>query len=363
MIAASRGYDNIVKMLLNAGATADAEDITGKNALDYARASKDENTINLLTPLIKPKKAPIQTKIATEVPIAVASQEKVVTPASALTPAEKAVVPLVKAPALKGTLFLKPQFEKAPEKALAIKPIVEEKPAPANKELKPTNAILPIEKNAAPIIKAPTALKGTLLLKPQLKKAPEKALAAKPVAKEKNGGAGKTLLMKAVKKGDIREIKQLLKNKATLNAQNDKGETALAIASRWGNDARIVKMLLNAGANPNTTEATGLTPLQTAVISGNVDKARLLLDNGAQVNAQDTYRGRTPLNWVVRMTTGAKLKIAAQMPVERSVELLTLLLSRGADPSIADDRKRTPLNWARSLNMTPLVKVLENGGG
>ena len=47
---------------------------------------------------------------------------------------------------------------------------------------------------------------------------------------------------------------------------------------------------------------------------------------------------RTPFNWLVRMTVGAPKKIAAQVTVERSVELLNLLLSRGADPSIGDKK-------------------------
>ncbi len=173
------------------------------------------------------------------------------------------------------------------------------------------------------------------------------------------GEIGNTPLIKAVKNNKVDKVKQILKeNKININAQNTHGETALAIAARWGR-LPIIKLLLQAGAQVNTAEETGITPLQSAVMAGHIKIAQLLLDNGADINARDTKRGRTPLNWVVRMTEGSVKKISEQIPVKKSLELLNLLLSRNADPAIEDFKRITPLKWARALGLQPLAKVLE----
>ena len=130
------------------------------------------------------------------------------------------------------------------------------------------------------------------------------------------GEKGTTPLIRAVKNNNIAKVRKILKEKIDINAQNPRGETALAIAVRSG-QLPIVKLLLQAGAEVNTAEETGITPLQSAVMAGHIEIAQLLLDRGADINARDTYRGRTPLNWIVRMTVGAPKKIADQVPVHK----------------------------------------------
>lgn len=164
--------------------------------------------------------------------------------------------------------------------------------------------------------------------------------------------------MKAAKKGDREKIIQLLKAHADINARNKKGFTALALASRKG-DLGIVQLLLRAGAEVNTADSeSGITPLESAVMGGHVEIAKALLDAGANVNARDTYRGRTPLHWVVRMTEGSVKKIAAQIPVKKSMQLLELLLARGADRTLVDNEGKTALQWAKFMKHNQLVQIL-----
>ena len=57
----------------------------------------------------------------------------------------------------------------------------------------------------------------------------------------------------------------------------------------------LVKMLLDAGADPNARSASGGTPLHTAGFTGNVTVVRMLLEAGGDANATDG-KGFTPLD-------------------------------------------------------------------
>jgi ankyrin repeat protein len=62
-------------------------------------------------------------------------------------------------------------------------------------------------------------------------------------------------------------------------------------AAQWGSSA-AVKALLDQGADPNTRNDVGATPLMRAI--NDLEKTRLLVDRGANVNARSDD-GRTPL--------------------------------------------------------------------
>ncbi|MEX0849186.1 MAG: ankyrin repeat domain-containing protein [Candidatus Dependentiae bacterium] len=156
----------------------------------------------------------------------------------------------------------------------------------------------------------------------------------------------------------IMQAPKIYKTLIDINAQNNDGETALIIATRW-NYADIAKKIIRAGADVNIAQNTGLTPLHEVVINGNVDLAKILLDEGADINVRDTYRGRTPLHWVTRITVGAPKKKLNQISVATSVKLVRLLLSRGADPMIKDFQGKTALQWARKINAKPLIDILQ----
>lgn len=66
------------------------------------------------------------------------------------------------------------------------------------------------------------------------------------------------------------------------------GNTALLEASREGrfND---VKILLENGANVDTSNGDGVTPLMEAAQNGHLDIVQALLDAGVDVNAQDNW--------------------------------------------------------------------------
>lgn len=81
---------------------------------------------------------------------------------------------------------------------------------------------------------------------------------------------------------------------ADLEVQDQDGNTALAIASTSG-DTRSVKTLLHLGADRNSRDTNGFTPLVHAIRQLHVEICCILLEDGAtEIDVKDD-EGRTPL--------------------------------------------------------------------
>src|SRR5262245_17167336 len=65
-----------------------------------------------------------------------------------------------------------------------------------------------------------------------------------------------------------------------------------------GNDLAALRALLKDPANVNLKDDRGMTPLMCAAFAGSSDAMKLLLDNGADVNATNGF-GSTSLMWSV----------------------------------------------------------------
>ena len=72
-------------------------------------------------------------------------------------------------------------------------------------------------------------------------------------------------------------VEALLDNGASINAQNSKGQTALAVgAATLGIDS--IKVLLRRGADVNLANARGEAPLHSACVHGSVDSVLTLFE-------------------------------------------------------------------------------------
>ena len=137
----------------------------------------------------------------------------------------------------------------------------------------------------------------------------------------------------AVQRGNIEAIKQHLASGTNVNLKNDGGSTPLIEASRKGHK-EIAKLLIENGADVNckleyTTDIEsieGWTSLHVAAAKGHKVIAELLIIKGADVNAMDDTR-RSPLDWaqIIRVQHSKKIK-------DSKKEIADLLRKHGGKP-------------------------------
>jgi len=152
-------------------------------------------------------------------------------------------------------------------------------------------------------------------------------------------------LIQAIQRGDTPAVSRLLTSGANPNVKDDEGVPALMLAALFA-DVESVEQLLKRGADPNQADTGGATALMWAI--PDIQKARVLIEHGASVNARSTNLGRTPL------------LIAAASP--GSVELLNLLLARGADLRAKDTAGSSALAVAMLASDVEVLRFLVERG-
>jgi ankyrin repeat protein len=151
---------------------------------------------------------------------------------------------------------------------------------------------------------------------------------------------GETVLMVAARTGNVRVVARLLAAGATVDVNEPaSGQTALMWAAAEGH-APIVQLLIEHGARVDARSAGGYSPLLFAAREARVEATRALLEAGARVN-EAAADGTTAL---VIATIRGHLRYAA------------FLLERGADPNAGPGF--TPLHWAAGEWHTELTGSL-----
>ena len=156
---------------------------------------------------------------------------------------------------------------------------------------------------------------------------------------------GRTLLHTAAGAGNLRTVEFLLRLGADPNTPNGGGHTPLYCVGnecKASDGEKVVHALVKAGAKVDAHDGVKhCTALHMAARRGNVNVAKALLECGADIEARDTL-GETPLR---RSVNCDKPEVAA------------LLLSRGADRRSKGSKGLTPLLAARSSAMKRLLSL------
>lgn len=96
----------------------------------------------------------------------------------------------------------------------------------------------------------------------------------------------------AVAKGDVEAVRAGLKHGADVNAPNENGYPALALA----HDAPTASALLDAGAKIDARDKAGYTPIMMAARDGRADVVRVLIARHADLGAKESSTQRTALD-------------------------------------------------------------------
>jgi ankyrin repeat protein len=156
---------------------------------------------------------------------------------------------------------------------------------------------------------------------------------------------GETVLMTAARTGKVEPVKLLLDRGADVNAKEAwRGQTALMWAAAEGN-AAVVKTLIDRGAEINVRSNGEFTAFLFAARQGQIEAARVLLDAGANVNEKlrvepPPARGSAPDAKPALVDGSSALMLAV---ASAHYELASMLLDRGADPN-ADNTGWAPIH-------------------
>ncbi|MCX6770514.1 MAG: ankyrin repeat domain-containing protein [Candidatus Micrarchaeota archaeon] len=187
----------------------------------------------------------------------------------------------------------------------------------------------------------------------------------------------KTPLEVAVENGQLQTMKILIEAGANVNSARQNTPLTLAMAQ---NNLDAVKLLIESGAGVDSRDTSRRTALMFAAQKGNQDAVRYLIDNGADVNAKDDT-GPVLLYANAEITkilieAGADVNagdwrdqrtILIHAAYDRDVEKMRLLIAAGANVNAMSTSGETALSRAVSYHQDSPVEVVKlliaNGAG
>lgn len=151
--------------------------------------------------------------------------------------------------------------------------------------------------------------------------------------------------------------------------------------SVFAGDLEKAELALNAGANVNAVNEHGLTALMAASLGGHNKIAELLVSKGADINAK-TGDGNTallmalgnshPESAKLLISKGADVNVTSKVlagftplilaSMRGYVEIVELLIAKGADLKVKDYNGKTAFMWAKSQGHTKAAKLLKEAG-
>jgi len=194
---------------------------------------------------------------------------------------------------------------------------------------------------------------------------------------DSKGDAASAALKYAIRRGDPVVVKMLLDAGAPVNPVGVRRDTPLKLSVRGPLKPTVMKLLLGAGAKIDRLDDNDEL---TLLVTDSLPMLRLLLDAGGDPNAAGS-KGTTPLMWTSglgyeylvalllergavvdqRDSQGRTALMHAAMgpiPLGKFVDAIPLLLKAGADPNARDHKGRTALDLAQEAKHEMAVEML-----
>ncbi|WP_245181088.1 ankyrin repeat domain-containing protein [Flavobacterium sp. XN-5] len=191
-------------------------------------------------------------------------------------------------------------------------------------------------------------------------------------------------LFEAVDRGDATMLAKILEDKPSLELKNDKGRTALMEAV-YKSDNKIAVLLINAGADVNAQDGIKNSPFLYAGAEGNLEIVKMALNNGANFKIYNRYGGTAlipaaekghleivkllvntagfPKDHINNLGWTALLEaVLLSDGGQVHIDIVAALIEGGCDINIADKNGMTPLRLAKKQGYAEMVKLLEKAG-
>ncbi|WP_410879916.1 ankyrin repeat domain-containing protein [Myroides sp. DW712] len=192
-------------------------------------------------------------------------------------------------------------------------------------------------------------------------------------------------LFQAIAANDIATVKEILANHTVnLEVKNSKGETPLMMATYKKYNA-LALYLIDQGANVNAQDDRLNSPFLYAGAEGNITIVRKSLAHGADFTVFNRYNGTAlipaaekghlevvqllvatpnfPIDHVNRLGWTALMEaIVLSDGGTVHVAIVKALIEGGVDVNIPDHEGKTPLYHAKSRKFTAIVRLLEAAG-
>jgi len=190
-------------------------------------------------------------------------------------------------------------------------------------------------------------------------------------------------LLGVCSKGSVEDLKRSLDKGIDPNKlyRGEKNLLSIGLLHETAEDPIKTEMLLKYGADPNIkSEQACQTPLHIATYHSCIEVCRLLLEHGADPEMQDIH-GYTPLDIAIAagensynqrgsekvlellLKTGVdpnkpssgkaykgQLPLSRAAAISQATGLCRLLLLYGANPTLKEDNRLSPLHWAKKDN-------------
>lgn len=150
---------------------------------------------------------------------------------------------------------------------------------------------------------------------------------------------------------NVIEIEHMIRNGFNVNIRDAETNTtplhvvAAAPEPKLKDALYVANLLIKNGSDVNLKDLENRLPLHYAVIHGNYEIADLLIQNGSEINTPDKgegYKdvGKTPLHYAVMNLE--KISESQREKKEKCLNIIKLLIAKGADPYRKDDDGMIP---------------------